>query len=115
MQRHDSRTVAVSTRRSFLSGIPAAAAAVTIPVAAVAQISETMSAKERADFHYREFVKAMSELTEGFDGWNLYASERKGFHHLKAVSHRSFQSVTFGLDTRRANPIVFERHTPLKI
>lgn len=100
-----------SPRRNVLRMI----AATPFIAGGVKTAEEVMSAKERADFHYAEFAKAMNELTADFDGWNLYAGKRKAFEYLEPVDTRSFQTVKFSLDNRNGKPMVVESHSVFRV
>lgn len=104
------------TRRLFLSKAPLAAVAVSVPALAVAAQPE-MTAQDRANFHYAEFVKAMGELTSEFDGWVLYAGEKKAFGDLPPKSYRHIGATTFGFSDRRglSKPLLIESQESFKI
>lgn len=94
-----------STRRYFLGGIAAAA----VPAPAIASKgSAEMTARERFDYHYSELVKAMDEVTDGYDGWELYAGARRPVAGRDAVRHKKVGLVRF--EVTGSPPIVIERH-----
>lgn len=75
---------AIITRRSALVG---AFSSLFIPPAALALIQpalagqEVMTPKQRADFHFAEFAKAMDEMTPlDANGWGMSAGSSDGNH-----------------------------------
>lgn len=95
-----------ATRRTFLGGLAAAATPaglISDPAAA--------SAKQRADYHYAELVKALDEAASDYDGWDLRAIKRKPVAGRDGVDQKLISVVRF--DVVATPLMVFERHHPM--
>lgn len=95
-----------TTRRTFLGGLAAAATPAGHTSGRAAD-----TAKQRADYHYAELVKALDEAAADYDGWDLRAIKRKPVAGRAGVEQKAISVVRF--DVVPTPLMVFEHHQPM--